>query len=485
MRLGRRCQGRQLLQEFERLEQQVGRAAAPGLPSVPRSRTWRPPPLLVGDPAPAVELFVWKDGAAEGLGERHRSYAVMRTNSSTMARPDVLDQATVGRLVSAHGSDPSPTRLLGGSCMTCPRCQQDNPSHAKFCLECGVPLGSTSESGPSGAPHAELQRALTEAQEQQTATSEILSLISSSPNDLEPVLDAVATSAARLCSATDALIHLVEGQMMHRVKHVGPIPVNPVAALRRITRDTATGRAILEGRVIHIHDMLEEFARGEYLEARALQTGFRTVLAAPMIVNGVVIGLITVRRTEARPFTAKQIDLVKTFANQSAIAVENVRLFKETKEALEQQTATAEILRVISSSPTDVQPVFDTIVRSAVRLCDGLYGFVSRFDGELIHVAAHHNYTPEGLRALHQMYPIRPGRQLVTGRAILTGAIVHVEDALADPEYAQDFARAGGWRSMLAVPMLRGVSPIGAILVMRAQPGPFPEAQIALLKTFA
>ena len=298
--------------------------------------------------------------------------------------------------------------------MTCLRCQQDNPSHARFCLECGVPLGSTSESAPSGAPHAELQRALTEAQEQQTATSEILGLISSSPNDLEPVLDAVATSAARLCGATDALIHLVEGQMMHRVKHVGPIPVNPVAASRRITRETATGRAILERRVIHVLDMLEEFARGEYLEARMLQTGFRTVLAAPMIVNGIVIGLITVRRTEARPFTTKQIDLVKTFANQSAIAVENVRLFKELetsnhelKTALDTQTATSDILRVISQSQTDVQPVFETIVRSAVRLCDGLFSALNRFDGELIHPVARHNYTPEALEEQHRIFPAR------------------------------------------------------------------------------
>jgi GAF domain-containing protein len=174
------------------------------------------------------------------------------------------------------------------------------------------------------------------------------------------------------------------------------------------------------------------------------------------------------------------------------IAIENVRLFKELEvrnrdltETLEQQTATSEILRVISQSPTDVQPVFDTIVRSAVRLCGGLFGTAIRFDGELLHLAAHHNYTPEVLRALQEMLPMRPDRRLMSARAILTHEVVHVEDALADPEYAQPVARAGGFRSMLAVPMLREGSPIGAIVVNREQPGPFSTGQIELLKTFA
>jgi len=203
--------------------------------------------------------------------------------------------------------------------------------------------------------------------------------------------------------------------------------------------------------------------------------------------------VIAVLRGHPGSFSETQIALLKTFADQAVIAIENVRLFKELQtsnrdltEALEQQTATSEILRVISRSPADIRPVFDTIVGSAVRLCGGLYGFLSRFDGEWIHVAAQHNYTPEGLAALPQMYPMRPGRQAATGRAILTRAVVHIEDALNDPEYThQDLARAAGWRSMLAVPMLREGNPIGAILVIRGQPGPFAETQIQLLKTFA
>src|SRR5215475_367871 len=157
----------------------------------------------------------------------------------------------------------------------------------------------------------------------------------------------------------------------------------------------------------------------------------------------------------------------------------------QVSESHEQQVATSEILRVISSSPTDLQPVFDTIVRSAVRLCDGLYSYMGRFDGELIHFAAHHNYTPDGLRTAQQMYPMRPSREHLSGRTILTRAVVHIEDALADLEFAQHLARAGGWRSMLGVPLMREGSPIGMIGVLRDHPGSFSGKQIALLQTFA
>src|SRR5262249_24283885 len=172
--------------------------------------------------------------------------------------------------------------------------------------------------------------------------------------------------------------------------------------------------------------------------------------------------------------------------------IENARLLNELRhrtddlsEALEQQKATSGVLQVISSSPTDVQPVFDTIARSAVSLCNGVYSSVARFDGELMHLAAHHNYTPEVLRAVRQMFPMRPDRTPMGGRAILTRAIAHVEDALTDAEYAHHLARAAGWRSMLAVPMLREGNPVGAICVMRGEPGPFSETHIKLFRTFA
>src|SRR5262249_40972290 len=158
---------------------------------------------------------------------------------------------------------------------------------------------------------------------------------------------------------------------------------------------------------------------------------------------------------------------------------------RDLTEALEQQTATAEILRVISSSPTDVQPVFDTIVRRAVHLCDGLHGFVGRFDGELIHMAAHYNYTPEALQMMLQMYPRRPDRKQAAGRAILTGDVINIGDLQTDADYATELAVAGGWRSILVVPMLREGRPIGTIGVIRGHVGSFSDAQVELLKTFA
>jgi GAF domain-containing protein len=160
-------------------------------------------------------------------------------------------------------------------------------------------------------------------------------------------------------------------------------------------------------------------------------------------------------------------------------------LQRALSEALEQQTATAEILRVISSSPTDVQPVFDTIVRSAPRLCGAKFCLLYRFDGELLHLVAHYNVPGELLELLQRLYPMRPWRQHASGRAIISGAVVEIEDVLSDPEYQQTVAAMSGWRSMLAVPMLRERAPIGAIVIQRGEAGSFPEAQIALMQTFA
>src|SRR5205823_12487565 len=185
-------------------------------------------------------------------------------------------------------------------------------------------------------------------------------------------------------------------------------------------------------------------------------------------------------------------ELVETFADQAVIANENMRLFeteqtrtRELTEALEQQTASSEILRVISRSQIDVQPVFDTIVASAVRLCGARMGAVFRFDGELVHLVADHNYTPEVLEVLHRTHPRPPQPDQVSGQAILTRAVAQVEDTLADPNYHHEMARAGNWRSTLGVPMLRDGAPIGAIVITRNEVGPFAAGHIELLKTFA
>src|SRR5262249_18649307 len=219
----------------------------------------------------------------------------------------------------------------------------------------------------------------------------------------------------------------------------------------------------------------------------------------PLIRDGLALGAIGIRRTDVKPFTDRQIALLQTFADQAVIAIENVRLFNELQaknqaltqahaqvtEALEQQTATSEILRVISRSPTDVQPVFDAIAGSAGRLCDGLFVGVFRFDGKLMHRAASARLTPAAAAELEQMYPMPPSRAQISGRVVLTRSVVHVRDLLEDPEYPRQLASAGGRRSALSLPMLREGHPIGAISVFRGEPTPFSEKQIALLQTFA
>jgi GAF domain-containing protein len=331
---------------------------------------------------------------------------------------------------------------------------------------------------------------LTEALEQQTATSEILRVISSSPTDLQPVLDAVAENAARVCGAHDAVIFRIDGDVLQPVAVHGPLP----AVSLPLRRGSITGRAVVDRQTIHVEDLVT-VSESEFPDAVAAQRrrGHRTTLATPLLREGLPLGAILIRRMEVRPFTEKQIALLKTFADQAVIAIENVRLFSELQtrnsqltEALEQQTATSEILRVISQSQTDVQPVFDTIVRSAVRLCDGLFSALYQFDGELIHHVAHHNYTPEALEEVRRIFPARPNRGLGTGRAILERAVVHIPDVQVDPEYQHsDLYRAVGFRSGLWVPMLREGAPIGVIVVARAEPGAFSNNEIELLKTFA
>ena len=347
--------------------------------------------------------------------------------------------------------------------------------------------------GEARAKIGRLEQGLTEAQDQQAATAEILRVISRSPADLPPVLEAVAASAARLCESYDAAIYRPDGDRLVLVAHHGPIPTGPLGEFSLpLVRGTAAGRAVLEGQTVHVADLPTEGSEFPESAESARRVGFRAILCVPLMREASPVGVIALRRTEARLFSERQVSLLETFADQATIAIENVRLFTELQarnadltEALEQRTATAEILSVISRSPTDVRPVFETIVRSAVRLCGGLYGTAHGFDGELVTLAAHHNCTPRVLEALQRAFPMPPDRPMMSGRAILTRAVVHVDDVLADPDYAQDVGRAGGFRAVLAVPMLRDGNPIGAIVVIRGQPGPFSDSHIALLQTFA
>jgi GAF domain-containing protein len=335
---------------------------------------------------------------------------------------------------------------------------------------------------------------LSEALEQQTATGEILRVISSSPTDVQPVFDAIVKSAVRLCEAAFATVNPFDGELTTLGAHHN-VPPEELEVLRtrvfpfRPTRETASGRALLDRAIVHIHDIRSDPGYTPVVQALAR---YRAGLAVPMLREGSPIGTITLWRGEVRPFSDKQIAMVRIFADQAVIAIENVRLFRELEarnrdltEALEQQTATSEILRVISSSPTDVQPVFDAIAERAGRLCDGIFTGVFKFDGELMHIAAGHNWTPDARRDMERRYPMPPGRHQVSGRAVLTRAVVHVPDLLEDPEYPRELALAGGWRSALSVPMLREGNPIGVINVIRAEVKPFSAKQIELLQTFA
>jgi len=339
----------------------------------------------------------------------------------------------------------------------------------------------------------ERNKSLTEALEQQTATSEILRVISSSPTDLQPVLDAVAENAGHLCGGDAVGILRVDGNGLRLGAAWGPLRAIRVDETIPIRRDFINGRAILDRKVVHIPDFLmesdDEFAGAK---AYALRLGYQAALAAPMLREGVPIGVILIERAEPRAFSNKQIEMLKTFADQSVIAIENVRLFKELEErnkalteALEQQTATSEILRVISSSPTDLQPVLDTIVKSTARLCDGSDAELLRVEGDSFRSAA--AYGPIPKISGPERLPIR--RDVVAGRAIIDRRIVHIFDVLSEPDgeflLAKELATRFGFRSILSVPMLREGKAIGVINIRRAETGPFPEKQIQLLKTFA
>ena len=354
------------------------------------------------------------------------------------------------------------------------------------------------KSGELEGKLTEAHARLTEALAQQTAMAEILRVISTSPTNLQPVLDEVVKSAARFCGAPDASIFRLDGGNLRAEAHHGPVS-QPMGFLVPLVQGTVAGRSVLERQAVGVTDLQGE--TDEYPEGSALarQTGQRATLSVPLLREGAPIGVLLLRRAEAVPFTDKQVALLKTFADQAVIAIENVRLFTELQEknralteahaqvteSLEQQTATSEILRVISSSPTDVQPVFDTIVASAIRLCGARMGAVHRYDGELVHLAVLRNFPPQVVQVLQSMYPRPPQPDQASGRAILTRAVAQIEDMPADSQYTREVTEAGRWRSILAVPMLRDGVPIGAIVITRSEAGRFADGHIELLKTFA
>src|SRR5262249_1352896 len=312
---------------------------------------------------------------------------------------------------------------------------------------------------------------LREALEHQTATAEVLGIISRSPTDVQPVLDAIVESAARVCGIDDVVLRLREGNSLVWGAHFVSIPV-PTGRVA-ISIDTPQFRWIHEYGTLHVPDAREQ---NNFPTLGAIP-GTRTFLFAPLRQQGELIGTLDARRIEVRPFTPAQIKLLETFADQAVIAIRNVRLFKELKESLEQQTATSEILRVISRSPTDLQPVFQTILDNAVRLCEAHNGALFRFDGETLRGVSLHNVSP-AMEAYALGTSFRPGRESVVRRVALERQLIHMPDVLTDPEltaYRTGPYREQGMRSVLAVPLLKENELIGVIVIHRKEVRPFTD----------
>src|SRR6516162_9934675 len=330
---------------------------------------------------------------------------------------------------------------------------------------------------------------LTEALEQQTATSEILGVIAASPTNIQPVLEAIAENACRLCEAYDSVIFLREGERLRVRAHHGPISTLGVGP---IERGWVTGRAFVDREPVHVHDL--QHAANEFPDGseRALRLGHRTTLGIPLLREDEAIGTLLIRRAEVRPFTDKQIALLTTFARQAVIAIENSRLLDEVRahtrdlsESLQQQTATADVLKVISRSTFDLQTVLDTLVESAARLCATDKSAIMLRDGDAFRMRAQHGFTPEALQWAME-HPAPMDRGSATGRAGLEDRAIQIADVLSDPEYrARGYVQAFGYRTILSVPLLREGITIGTFNLTHDEVNPFTDKQIELVTTFA
>ncbi|HYQ99095.1 MAG TPA: GAF domain-containing protein [Casimicrobiaceae bacterium] len=322
-----------------------------------------------------------------------------------------------------------------------------------------------------------------EALEQQTAISEILRVISSSPTDVQPVLEAIADRAARLCDAAAASMYLTEGNTLRHLASKGPSP-DPVGFVDSmpINADSISGRALLDRRTIQVRDMLTEGAEFPLSHEIARRFGHRTVVVIPLFREGNPFGTILLRRQEVRLFSEREIALLATFGDQAAIALENVRLFNETKEALDQQTAVSDMLRAISRTTFDLQPVFATLIESAARLCRADKGFVYIREGGAYRMMVNFGSSPEQV----DTRPLVPEYGTLVGRTALTRDVVRIDDARVDPTYTwKDAQEKLGFRSMLGVPMLREGESVGVIAMWREEVRPFTPREVQLVTTFA
>jgi GAF domain-containing protein len=347
-----------------------------------------------------------------------------------------------------------------------------------------------SSAGSQDAEVARLTRELSESLEQQTATSEVLQVISSSPGELRPVFDAILKNAVTICGAQNATLWLHEKGTLHRAARQTDVPdaiVPPQPSPR-----SSLVRSIKTKQVIHVVDYrtLQIYLdKDPFAVAAADQLGIRTYLAVPMLKENETVGAISIYRTTVRPFTDKQIALVTSFASQAVIAIENARLLTELRESLQQQTVTADVLKIISRSTFDLQTVLDTLVESAMRLCNADHAWLLQREGEVFRWVASFGHATDvhaRLKKHFETHVVSIDRGSLTGRAALEARVVHVPDVLADSEYTYGEAqKIGGYRSALGVPLLHKGGVVGVIFVTKTVPQPFSEKQIDLVTTFA
>ena len=327
---------------------------------------------------------------------------------------------------------------------------------------------------------------LRESLQQQTATADVFKVISRSTFDLQTVLNTLVESAARLCEADIAALARPKDTIYQYEATFGGsrefheyLAAHPAG----IDRGTAVGRALVEGKNVQILDVLAD-PDYTYREGQRL-SGTRTILGVPLMREGTPIGVITLQRRSVRAFTEKQVDLVTTFADQAVIAIENARLLNELRQSLQQQTATADVLKIISRSTFDLKSVLNTLVESAAQLCEADLASIPRQTGAIFDHVATFGYSPD-FQELLQRNPMLPGRGTITGRVILEGKTIHIPDVLDDPEY--DFSegqKTGGYRTILGIPLMREGAAIGVLILGRSTPRPFTPQQIELAESFA
>ena len=356
-------------------------------------------------------------------------------------------------------------------------------------------MGRRSKGGRKASGVADLReqldhrtRALEDALQQQSATSEVLSIIRQSPSDAQPVFDAIVQSASRLCGAIFGVVYLCDDD--DRLRIVATNNFTPSATthlyelqqLKRPERSHLGGRAVLDRKIVHVPDVLED---PEYSHELALAGGWRAVIAVPLLHDGIPLGALTAAKAEPGPFSDRQIKLLKTFADQAVIAIENTRLLNELRESLQQQIATADVLKVISRSTFDLRTVLQTLVESAAGLCDADNTTITRQKNGVFYRAEAYGFSREFMDYVRNI-PIQPERGSGFGRALLEGRAVHIPDVKADPEYTLvEGQRLGDYRTVLAVPMLREGVPTGVLSLTRSEVRPFTERQIELATTFA